>query len=66
MLGASLIQSIYAVVLNRFPAATDGYSIEGHRFGTGFLILLVMMAMGWYFLSARLPKRLKTADQLNR
>ena len=63
MLGAFLIQNLYAAVLNRFPATNDGYSIEGHRVGMALLIVLATIAMGWFLLSRQLARRLKKAHQ---
>lgn len=56
MLGAFFIQNMYGMVLDRFPATNGGYSMEGHRFAIGLLILLMLAALAWYFVASRLIK----------
>jgi MFS family permease len=56
MLGAFFIQNIYGMVLDWFPAINGGYSIEGHRFAIGLLILLLLVALAWYFVASHLIK----------
>jgi hypothetical protein len=57
MLGAFLIQNIYGMVLDRFPAPDGGYSTEGHRAGVGIMmIVFLLMALAWFFVCPHLGK----------
>jgi MFS family permease len=56
MLGAFVIQNIYGMVLDWFPATNRHYSIEGHRLAIGILIIFMLLALAWYFASSRLTK----------
>jgi MFS family permease len=57
MLGAFFIQNIYGIVLDRFPKTAGGYSIEAHSIGIGVIIVLLVAAMGWFFIAIRLIER---------
>jgi hypothetical protein len=56
MLGAFLFQNIYGMVLDRFPAPDGAYSTEGHRAGTGIMIVFLLMALAWSLVSPHLGK----------
>jgi predicted MFS family arabinose efflux permease len=56
MLGAFVLQNAYGLVLDLFPATNGGYSIEGHRAGMGIMLLFLLLAIGWFFLSPHLLK----------
>jgi MFS family permease len=52
MLGAFVIQNIYGMALDWFPAMNGAYSAHGHRFAVGVLIILLLAALGWYFVAS--------------
>ncbi len=54
VLGAFLLQNAYGLVLDWFPATNGGYSTEGHRVAVGILVVLVLLALGWYGASSKL------------
>ncbi len=54
MLGAFLFQSLYGVVLDRFPTTGAGYSIVGHQYAMGILLVFLLLAIGWFIFSSRL------------
>lgn len=62
MLGAFIIQNVYGMVLDRFPAANGGYSVDGHRAAIGALIVFLLVALGWFYAAPHMTKRQNAAS----
>ena len=62
MLGAFLFQSLYGVVLDWFPTTDTGYSIVGHQYAMGILLVILLLAIGWFIVSSRLLQQHTKAE----
>jgi predicted MFS family arabinose efflux permease len=57
LLGAFVVQNIYGVVLDQFPAAGAGYAAEGHSLAMAINLGLLVIALAWYFVFSAISKR---------
>lgn len=53
---AFVLQNVYGLVLNQFPASDGSYSFAGHRLAMGIMILFPVAALGWFFAASLLFK----------
>lgn len=56
-LGAFVVQNLYGLILDRFPAAGGGYSGAGHRVAVAAMIGVSLLALGWFFAASWLMRR---------
>jgi predicted MFS family arabinose efflux permease len=54
MLGSFVLQNVYGIVLDQFPSDGAHYAREGHRVGTALNLTLLVLSIGWYFVSGRI------------